>query len=382
VNVNEIPFRKGLEGVIAAESVICQIDGTAGRLHYRGYSIEDLAEHASFEEVTYLLLHGELPTAPELEAFSGRMRRCRGLSAPVLDMIRTFPDRAHPMELLQSVIAYLSGHVAHRIEHSDTCDCRDTLHQVVQLTSVVAAIHRVREGKEPVPPREDLSHGAHFLYLLRGEEPSPLEGEVMDRSLVLHAEHGFNASTFTARVVASTKSTCYSSVSSAIGALYGSLHGGANERALAQVDEIGSEEGVTGWVDRAMAEKRKIMGMGHRVYKAKDPRATVTERDLERLVDARGDIPAFRIQKRLEAEARKRMEAKGKPVYPNVDFFSGTLYRALGIPSILFTPIFAMARVSGWLAHILEQRGDNRLFRPKSLYVGPEPRPFVPVSQR
>jgi citrate synthase len=228
--MDELPFRKGLEGVVAAESEICRIDGDAGKLFYHGYAIEDLAEHASFEEVTHLLLHNALPTASELEAFSTRMRKSRGLSEPVLEMIRNFPEKAHPMELLQSVISYLSGHVVHRIEHSDTCDCRDTLHQVVQIATVVAALNRFREGKRPLPAREDLSHGAHFLYLLRGEVPTPLEGEIMDRSLVLHAEHGFNASTFTARVVASTKSTCYASISSAIGALYGSLHGGANAR--------------------------------------------------------------------------------------------------------------------------------------------------------
>ncbi|MHC4780188.1 MAG: citrate/2-methylcitrate synthase [Planctomycetota bacterium] len=375
-------FSKGLEGVIAAESTICRIDGVGGKLFYNGYSIEDLAEQGSFEEVTYLLLYGELPLAEQLTAFSRRMRAARGLGEQVLSMIRGFPRQAHPMELLQSVISYLSSSVEHRIEHSDTCNCRDTLHQVSQMASVVATHARMREGRDYVPPRDDLSHGANFLYMLRGEEPSALEGEIMDRCLTLHAEHGFNASTFTARVVASTKSTCYSSISSAIGSLYGSLHGGANERALVQLNEIGSAENVDAWVDRALGEKRKIMGMGHRVYKAKDPRATILEQDLGKLAAEKGETGTLKVLKALEAAVGKRMEAKGKDIYPNVDFFSGALYDLLGIPSIFFTPIFAMSRVAGWLAHILEQRVDNRLFRPKALYVGPEPRPFVPAGER
>jgi len=377
-----VNFSKGLEGVIAAESAICRIDGVEGRLYYRGYSIEDLAARSTFEEVTYLLLYDALPKADGLAAFSRRMRRSRDIPPPIRDMIRSFPPRAHPMELLQSVIAYLGGYIEHVIEHSPMCNCRDTLHQVSQLASVVATYWRFRQGLDYVPPREDLSHGANFLHMLHGEEPDPEDGAIMDACLTLHAEHGFNASTFTARVVASTLSTCYCSISSAIGSLYGSLHGGANERVMAMLEEIGDSSRAESYIDGALAHAEKVMGMGHRVYKATDPRAIIIERSLERLVERKGERRIYDILKECERVMAERMRAAGKPVYPNVDFYSGAVYHLLGIPRSLFTPIFAMARVSGWLAHILEQRADNRLYRPRSLYSGPEPRPYVPIEKR
>ena len=373
---------KGLEGVLAAESGICFIDGARGKLYYRGYSIEELVEHCSYEEIAYLLLYDHLPSRERLETFSRRMRMHRSLKEPVLRMIHDFPSGAHPMELLQSVISYLSGYVDHKIEHDASCNCRDTLHQVCQLPTVIAAFDRFRNGKEYVPPRDDLSHGANFLYMLHGREPDALEGDIMDKCLLLHAEHGFNASTFTSRVVASTLSTCYCSISAAMGALYGSLHGGANEKVLDMVEEIGGKENVEQWVDRALREKRKVMGMGHRVYKAKDPRARVIEGYLQQLSEKQGNFRYYEILKEIERVFGERMRKKGKPVYPNVDFFSGSAYRLLGIRPILFTPIFAAARVSGWLAHILEQRSENRIYRPRSRYNGPEARPFVPIDER
>jgi citrate synthase len=378
----EATYAKGLEGVVAAQSEICRIDGEKGKLYYLGYSIEDLARYSDFEETTYLLLYGRLPNKEEMESFSKRMRSSRDLVPEILDMVRNFPGDAHPMELLQSVISYLSGYVQHKIHHSATCNCRDTLHQVVQLASVVAAWQRFRQGKEYVPPRKDLSHGANFLFMMRGEEPDEYEGKVMDTCLVLHAEHGFNASTFTARVVASTMSTCYSSISAAIGSLYGSLHGGANEKVMAMVEEIGSADKAADWVNRALDNKQKVMGMGHRVYKAKDPRSVIMEEFLLELSKRHNDTLNYDILKEVEIVFRERMEEKGKPIYPNVDFFSGAVYNLLGIPKILFTPIFAMARVAGWLAHILEQRRDNRIYRPKSLYVGSEARNWVPMEKR
>jgi citrate synthase len=375
-------YAKGLEGVVAGESEICRIDGQNGRLYYLGYPIEELARHSDFEETTYLLLFGRLPNRQETEAFSRRMRASRDLSEPVLAMIRAFPRDAHPMELLQSVVSYLSGYVQHRIQHSPTCNCRDTLHQVVQMASVVAAWKRFQESQEYVKPRMDLSHGANFLYMLRGREPEDYEGRIMDTCLVLHAEHGFNASTFTARVVASTMSTCYCSISAAIGALYGSLHGGANERVMKAVQEIGSPDRVKHFLDNELERAHKIMGMGHRIYKAKDPRAVVMQGFLEELSRRKKDSRYLDILTELERDFRSRMEEKGKPLYPNVDFFSGAVYALLGIPTILFTPVFAMARVAGWLAHILEQRRDNRLYRPASLYTGSGERPYVPVGDR
>jgi 2-methylcitrate synthase len=380
--MNQTAYAKGLEGVIAAESEICQIDGQSGKLHYRGFSIDDLAEFSSFEETTYLLLYERLPTAVELSEFSERMRSQRSIPDAVQNMIREFPASGSAMELLQSVISYLSGSVEHVIQHSATCNCRQTLHQISQIATVLATHQRFKEGKPYVEPRSDLSHGANFLYMLRGEEPDPYEGRVMDVSLLLHAEHGFCASTFTARVVASTYSTCYCSISAAIGALYGFLHGGANERVLTMLEEIGSKENVAKWLDGALADKQKIMGMGHRVYKAKDPRAVIIEKHLRKLGEQKGDSRLHDMLKELENKFRERMEEKGKPLYPNVDFFSGAVYSLLGIPKELFTPIFAVARTAGWLAHILEQRKDNRLYRPKCLYAGPQPVEYVQINDR
>ncbi|HUZ17564.1 MAG TPA: citrate/2-methylcitrate synthase [Spirochaetia bacterium] len=378
----EVAFAKGLEGVVAAESSICKIDGEHGKLYYRGYSIQDLAAHSDFEETTFLLLYERLPTKGELEAFRKRMRESRRLATPILDMIRNFPVGAHPMELLQSVISYLSGYVEHKIHHSATCNCRDTLHQIVQLASVVAAYNRYRNGEDYVPPRMDLSHGGNFLYMMRGTEPEPYESRIMDVCLILHAEHGFNASTFTARVVASTMSTCYSSISAAIGALYGTLHGGANEDVMNMIEKIGSKANVEKFVNDTLDRHEKIPGMGHRVYKAKDPRAIVIEELLDELSEKSGDRKNQEILKDVERVFRARMETAGKPIYPNVDFFSGAVYTMLGFPKQLFTPVFAVSRVSGWLAHVLEQRVGNRIYRPTSRYVGPEAAEYIPIDSR
>lgn len=380
--MSETTYAKGLEGVIAAESGICEIDGAEGKLYYRGYSIEELARYSSFEETTYLLLFEKLPSEEELADFSASMRRCRDLSPPIQDMIRQFPPAGSPMELLQSVISYLSSYVEHRIHHSDTCNCRQTLHQIAQMTTVLATHNRFREGEDYVESRPDLSHGANFFYQLRGAEPEPDEGDIFDKCLLMHAEHGFNASTFTARVVASTISTCYCSISAAVGALAGFLHGGANERVMNMVDEIGSKENIEPWLDKVLSEHRKVMGMGHRVYKARDPRATIMEGFLAELSRKKGDFRLYEFLKQFEESFRGRMEQKGKPIYANVDFFSGAVYTMLGIPRYLFTPIFAAARSAGWLAHILEQRKDNRIFRPRALFTGPAPRPYVPIEER
>jgi len=378
----ETEFSKGLDGVIAAESEICRIDGEQGNLYYRGYSIEDLADHSAFDETTYLLLNERLPSNQELVAFRQRMRQSRELAPAVQQMIRDFPSGGSPMELLQSVISYLSGTVEHQIQHSDICNCRQTLHQIAQMLVVLATYQRFRDGIPYLESRSDLSDGANFLYLLRGADPSPEEGRIFDTCLVLHAEHGFNASTFTARVVASTYSTCYCSISAAIGALAGFLHGGANERVMNMLDEIGSKENVESWLDNTLAKHGKVMGMGHRVYRAKDPRAVVMEDMLYALSKTTNNARYYDLLKQIEESFRQRMEDKGKSIFPNVDFFSGSVYTLLGIPRYLYTPIFAAARSAGWLAHILEQRKGNRLYRPKAKYVGPEPRSYVPLEDR
>jgi citrate synthase len=297
-------------------------------------------------------------------------------------MIRNFPQAGDLMELLQSVMSYLSGYVAHKIKHSATCNCRQTLHQVAQLGTVIATYQRFKEGKPYLAPREDLSHGENFLYMLRGEVPSPYEGGIMDKCLILHAEHGFNASTFTARVVASTLSTCYSSISAAIGALRGSLHGGANEQVLEMLMEIGDIYNVDTWLDKALLEKQKIMGMGHREYKVKDPRSYLMESYLRELSEKKGNSKYLSMLTKLETSFRARMDQKGKPLYPNVDYYSGSVYSLLDIPKQLFSPIFALSRAAGWLAHILEQRKDNRIFRPESLYTGPQPLSYVEIDKR
>ncbi len=375
-------YAKGLEGVVAGESAICKIDGEKGRLSYRGYSIEDLAAHSSFEEVVYLLLYGKLPTKYVFDEFSQKMRASRALHPKVVQMIRNFPEGGKPMELLQSVMAYLSGYVEHRIEHSAACNCRQTLHQVAQLATVAATYARFKNGQDYLEPRMDLSHGANFLYMIRGREPDEEEGKIMDACLVLHAEHGFNASTFTARVVASTLSTCYCSIAAAIGALYGSLHGGANEKVFGMLEQIGSVDKVEAWVGKAFEETQKIMGMGHRIYKTKDPRSKIMEDFLKALSAKKGNHEHLDMLKKIEELATPRFESKDKKIYPNVDFYSGSVYYLLGIPKYLYAPIFAIARIPGWLAHILEQREGNRIFRPESIYTGPEDRHYEPMEKR
>jgi citrate synthase len=380
--MSETTYSKGLEGVIAGESGICQIDGQNGKLFYRGYSIADLVKNSSYEETVYLLLFEQLPSASELAEFTLNFRSSRHIVIPIQDMIRNFPEAGDPMELLQSVMSYLSGYVVHKIKHSSTCNCRQTLHQVAQMATVIAAYQRFKEGKPYVVPREDLTHGANFLYMLRGQEPLPYEADIMDKCLVLHAEHGFNTSTFTARVVASSLSTCYSSISAAIGALRGPLHGGANEQVMDMLKEIGSVYNVDTWLDKALLEKKKIMGMGHREYRVKDPRSYVMEGFLRELSEKKGDSKYLSILTKLEKSFRARMDEKGKPLYPNVDYFSGSVYSLLGIPQHLFSPIFALSRAAGWLAHILEQRKDNRLYRPECLYNGPQSREYVAIEKR
>ncbi len=375
-------YAKGLEGVVAGETAISRIDGEKGRLSYRGYAIEDLAAHSSFEEVVYLLLYGKLPTKYVFDEFTQRMRASRSLHPKVVQMIRNFPETGKPMELLQSVMAYLSGYVEHKIEHSSTCNCRQTLHQVAQLATVAATYSRFKNGQDYLEPRMHLSHGANFLYMLRGREADEDEGRIMDACFLLHAEHGFNASTFTARVVASTLSTCYCSIAAAIGALYGSLHGGANEKVFGMLEQIGSVDKVEAWVGKAFEETQKIMGMGHRIYKTKDPRSKIMEDFLETLSAKKGNHEHLDMLRRIEELATPRFESKDKKIYPNVDFYSGSVYHLLGIPKYLFAPIFAVSRIPGWLAHILEQREANRIFRPDSIYSGSEDRPYEPIEKR
>ncbi|PZN09058.1 citrate synthase [Thermaerobacter composti] len=371
------PNPAGLEDVVAGTSEICFIDGKEGRLLYRGYDVRDLAEHATFEEVVYLLWHGRLPNRAELDAFVQQLRSQQALPGQVLELIRHIPPATHPMAALRTAVSFLGTLDPEQDDQSREANLRRATRLVAQFPTLVAAIERVRQGKEPVAPRRDLSLAANFLYMLRGEEPSPLHAEVMNVALVLHADHELNASTFAARVVAATLSDMYSAITAALGALKGPLHGGANEQVMRTLLEIGSPERAEAWVKQALAQRRRIMGFGHRVYKTEDPRATILRRLSRKVAEAAGELRWFEISQAVE-----RAVAAEKGLHPNVDFYSASTYYVMGIPFELYTPIFAVSRISGWTAHVLEQYANNRLIRPRAEYTGPTHRPWVPLERR
>lgn len=374
-------YAKGLEGVIADESKICYIDGEAGLLSYRGYSIVDLAKNSNFGETAWLLLFGKLPTQTELDAFNERLTAARKLDPVVINVLKALPKSTHPMVALQTAVA------AHgSLSSVEGGPGKENVDRAIDLIgavpTMVAAWARLRTGKDVIDPRPELGHGQNFLYMINGEAPDDETGHIFDICLILHMEHSFNASTFSGRVVASTLAPLDASVSAAVGALYGPLHGGANEAVLKMLEEVPSAKEAPAWLDKALAEKRKIMGMGHRVYRAKDPRSIVLEKYLKRLAEKKGDTSKYDTLKAIENHMAEVMEAKGKKIYPNVDFFSGSLYNLLGIEPSEFTPIFAVARVVGWVSHIIEQWEDNRIFRPKALYVGESDLKWKPINER
>lgn len=374
-------YAKGLEGVIADESKICYIDGEAGLLSYRGYSIVDLAKNSNFGETAWLLLFGKLPKQTELDAFNERLTAARKLDPVVINVLKALPKSTHPMVALQTAVA------AHgSLSSVEGGPGKENVDRAIDLIgavpTMVAAWARLRTGKDVIDPRPELGHGQNFLYMINGEAPDDETGHIFDICLILHMEHSFNASTFSGRVVASTLAPLDASVSAAVGALYGPLHGGANEAVLKMLEEVPSAKEAPAWLDKALAEKRKIMGMGHRVYRAKDPRSIVLEKYLKRLAEKKGDTSKYDTLKAIENHMAEVMEAKGKKIYPNVDFFSGSLYNLLGIEPSEFTPIFAVARVVGWVSHIIEQWEDNRIFRPKALYVGESDLKWKPINER
>ncbi len=374
-------YAKGLEGVIADESKICYIDGEAGLLSYRGYSIVDLAKNSNFGETAWLLLFGKLPTQTELDAFNERLTAARKLDPVVINVLKALPKSTHPMVALQTAVA-AHGSVS-SVEGGPGKENVDRAIDLIgAVPTMVAAWARLRTGKDVIDPRPELGHGQNFLYMINGEAPDDETGHIFDICLILHMEHSFNASTFSGRVVASTLAPLDASVSAAVGALYGPLHGGANEAVLKMLEEVPSAKEAPAWLDKALAEKRKIMGMGHRVYRAKDPRSIVLEKYLKRLAEKKGDTSKYDTLKAIENHMAEVMEAKGKKIYPNVDFFSGSLYNLLGIEPSEFTPIFAVARVVGWVSHIIEQWEDNRIFRPKALYVGESDLKWKPINER
>jgi len=369
--------KAGLENVVVSNSEICWIDGQIGELLYRGYDIGDLADNATFEETCYLLWHGKLPTSEQLEALSAELISYREVPKAVIDLVYSIPTTEEPMSALRTAVSFLSAFDA----DTGSVDPHSRMRKAKRLTArfplIVAAIARARSGKDYVPPRNDLGHAANFLYMMNGAEPDGESVRAMDVALILHAEHGFNASTFTARVVAATESDMYSSVTAAIGALKGPLHGGANTEVINMLLEIGDPSKVEAYVAGKLARKEKIMGMGHRVYKTTDPRAMVLF-DLSKKMGER-----IGVTKWLEmSEKIQSIVHAQKGLYPNVDFFSASAYYTMGINPELYTLIFAVSRVSGWTAHIIEQLTNNRLIRPRAEYIGPKGLKYVPITDR
>jgi citrate synthase len=367
----------GLRNVVAGESAISTIDGERGILSYRGIDIHELARHSTFEEVVYLLHKGSLPTLEQLHAFRAQLARQRPIPDALLSVIRALPRTAHPMTTLRTAVSALGGLDPDAADDGLPAASRKAIRLVAQMATVVAAIDRVRNGRTPVAPDGQLSHAANFLYMLTGERPSDSAAPAMDVALILHADHEFNASTFAARVAASTLADVHGAITAAVATLKGPLHGGANEAVMRALEEIGRPERAAAWVAETLAAKRKVMGFGHAVYRTEDPRATHL-RELSRSVgEETRQRKWYDIAAALEAAVRS-----GKPLYPNVDLYSAPLYRALGIPTDLFTPVFAVSRVAGWTAHVLEQLANNKLIRPESEYVGPRDVPYVPLAQR
>ena len=379
-NDDKVEIRPGLEGVPIAESAISYIDGQRARLEYRGIAVEELAEKSCYEETAWLLLRGDLPTQKELADFDHQLRTHRRLKYKIVDLIKCLPETGHPMGALQAAVAALGMFYPGRDVSNPEVNWQSVVRIIAKMPTIVAAFHRLRRGDDAIRPRDDLDHAANFYYMMFEREPSPAIRKVIDACLILHAEHTMNASTFSGRVTGSTLADPYTVVSSAIGTLTGPLHGGANERVLDMLAEIGSPDNVESWLRDAIAHKKKIMGFGHRVYKVKDPRATILQRLAESVFAECGRPVNYDIAVALEKAAADVLGPKG--IYPNVDFYSGIVYECLGIPKDFFTPIFAISRVAGWLAHWLEQLQNNRIYRPKQVYVGHKDRPYVPLAER
>ena len=366
---------KGLEGIVANSTAISDVRGDIGQLIYAGYDINELAGKASFEEVIHLLWHGELPTQTQLDSLTEKLRAQRELPQGVIDFLKTAPKDASPMDVIRTGVSLLGLYDS---EDGPEANYHRAINITAKIGVIAAYFHRLRQGKDLPPVRQDLSEAAHFLYLINGTEPTAEATQTLDVAYVLHADHGMNASTFSARVTIATLSDMFSAVTSAIGTLKGPLHGGANEGVIHMLQEIGSEDRDDPWLEQQLAEKKKIMGIGHRVYKVLDPRAPHLQRMAIKLTEQLGEPKWIRMSERIATVMRER-----KSLNANVDFYSATVYYSLGIPTDLFTPIFAISRTSGWTAHILEQLADNRLYRPLSEYTGPAVGKVVkPIAQR
>jgi citrate synthase len=379
-------LKKGLEGVLVAESALSDIDGDAGQLIYRGYDIEDLAREASYEEILYLLWNGELPTAEQLADFSDTMTQERAVEETVIETLADMAESdEHPMAALRTGVSMLSANEPESDADPDDLEAakRTGRRIVAKIPTLLAAYDRLRRGEEPLEPRADLSHAGNFLYMLTGEEPSETAEETFDMALILHADHGLNASTFTAMVIASTRADLYSAVTGGIGALSGPLHGGANQDVMGTLLEIDdSDKDPLQWVKDTIEAGGRIPGWGHRVYNVTDPRAKILRAKLEDLTEETGDERWLNYTTTIENYLVEEQGLLEKNIAPNVDYYSGSVYYKLGIPVDMYTAIFAMARSGGWVAHVLEYREENRLIRPRGRYIGHEVRDYVPIDER
>jgi citrate synthase len=367
----------GLRGVVAATSSIGDVDGEQGILIYEGYDIHDLAKNSTFEEVVFLLWHGRLPQRAELDELKASLSQCYELPAELLALMRQFPRDAEPMDVLRTSISALDFFDKSARDTSRAASLRTATRLTAQLPIIVATAARLHEGKEPVKPNPELNIATNFLYMLKGEMPSEQDARIFDVCLVLHADHELNASTFTARVVAGTLADMYGAVTAAIAALSGPLHGGANTNVMKMLLEIGETSKAEEYVRNALSQKQKIMGIGHAVYKTEDPRATHLRQFSKEMGERAGNVKWFEISRKIE-----EIMLREKGMYPNVDFYSASTYYMMGIPLELFTPIFAVSRISGWTGHILEQYANNKLIRPRAEYVGPRDLKYVPIDER
>ena len=373
-------FMPGLAGIPAAKSAISDVDGERGVLEYRGIRVEDLCARSSFLETSYLLLFGHLPTKHALAQWDQDITHHRRVKYSIIDLMKCLPEQGHPMDALQAAVAALGMFYPGRNVKDIDNNYWSAVRLLAKLPTIVAAWARLRHGDDAIPPRDDLGFSENFFYMLTETAPHPSWADIFDDCLILHAEHTMNASTFTGLVTASTLADPYTVVASSIGALKGPLHGGANEEVVQMLKEIGSADRAAAYVEERLRNKKKLMGFGHRVYKVKDPRAAILQGLCEKLFKECGTSPLYEIAIEVERTAGKFLNGKG--IYPNVDFYSGIIYDKMGIDTDLFTPLFAMARVAGWLAHWLEQLRENKLFRPDQIYAGEHNRPYVPLEQR
>ena len=372
--------KKGLKNIIALESNISSVDGKKGILAYCGYDIKDLAEYSNFEEVIYLLWYKKLPTKTEFKKLDEKLKQNRKLPKPILKLIKSFPKQTTTMETLRTVVSALSLYDLEANDNSKKANLNKAIKLTAKLPTIIAALARVKNNKKPIPPKRGLLHSGNFLYMLTGKRPDKISERIFDMCLILHADHSLNASTFSARITASTLSDMYSAITSAIGTLKGELHGGANEKVMRMLFEIKKESNVETYIKEKLSKKETVFGFGHRVYKVKDPRAYILEKHLPELVKTISEPRWYEISKKIEIVMEK--ELKGKSIHANVDFYSATTYYALSISPELFTPIFALSRVAGWTAHVMEQHNDNTLIRPLLRYMGPKNLKYIPIEKR